>query len=159
LRIGKDQVYITKRVDRIIDGSGLDMAELFMRIVFSYVVGNSDMHLKNFSMIETGKASGEYVLSPAYDLLPVNSNMPEDEEECALALNGKKANLTRSDFLSYAEASDLSEVSAEKMIAKIVSMREQYIQMCEESLLPEQLKKSLAELIESRFEILAIGSH
>lgn len=66
------------------------MAEFFVRIVFCFIVGNSDMHLKNFSLIETAEASGKYVLSPAYDLLPVNANMPSDKEQFALAMNGKR---------------------------------------------------------------------
>ena len=90
------------------------MAEFFKRIVFSFVVGNSDMHLKNFSLIETSENSGEYVLSPAYDLLPVNVIMPEDKEELALALNGKKQNLRRNDFLIFAENCGISRSGAEK---------------------------------------------
>lgn len=111
---------------------------------------NSDMHLKNFSMIETNEASSEYVLSPAYDLLPVNIIMPEDDEECALALNGKKSNLKKEDFISFAESCDVSKTSAEKMIGKIVSMEERYTQMCRDSLVPGQLKNELIELIEKR---------
>lgn len=80
-----------KIVDKYSSRQGLDMTELYLRIVFSYVVGNSDMHLKNFSLIETEEGSGEYILSPAYDLLPVNLIMPEDKEQFALTMNGKKA--------------------------------------------------------------------
>lgn len=79
-----------KVIDRYSSQIGLDMAELFMRLVFSFVVGNSDRHLKNFSLIETDEASNAFIFSPAYDLLPVNVIMPEDTEEFALALNGKK---------------------------------------------------------------------
>ena len=66
------------------------MTELFMRLVFSFLVGNSDIHLKNFSLIKTDEGSGKYVLSPAYDLLCVNVIMPEDNEQFALTMNGKK---------------------------------------------------------------------
>lgn len=59
-----------KVIGRYSSQIGLDMSELFMRLVFSFVVGNSDMHLKNFSLIETDEASNTFVLSPAYDLLP-----------------------------------------------------------------------------------------
>ena len=69
---------------------GFDMTELFMRLVFSFLVGNSDIHLKNFSLIKTDEGSGKYVLSPAYDLLCVNVIMPEDNEQFALTMNGKK---------------------------------------------------------------------
>lgn len=68
----------------------LDMTELFMRLVFSFTVGNSDMHLKNFSLIETEENSGRYQLSPAYDLLSVQVIMPEDPDQFALSMNGKK---------------------------------------------------------------------
>lgn len=65
-----------KVINRYSSRKGLDMTELFIRLVFSYIVGNSDMHLKNFSLIETSAGNGKYILSPAYDLLPVNVIMP-----------------------------------------------------------------------------------
>ncbi len=68
-------------------------------IVFSYVVGNSDMHLKKFSLIETKKKSNEYVLSDAYDMLPVKIILPSDLDDMALTLNGKKKKLRKKDFL------------------------------------------------------------
>ena len=100
----------------------LDLSELFLRLVFSYVVGNSDMHLKNFSLIEPEVGSGRYVLSAAYDLLPVNVVMPEDTEEFALAMNGKKQNLRKKDFMVFADACGIQKNAAEKMIAKVLSM-------------------------------------
>ena len=139
-----------KVIGRYSSQIGLDMAELFMRLVFSFVVGNSDMHLKNFSLIETDEASNTFVLSPAYDLLPVNVIMPEDTEEFALALNGKKTHIRKKDFFVFAEECGISKASAEKMIAKIVSMKPKYIDMCNGSLLPDHLKERFAELIEQR---------
>ncbi len=134
---------------------GLDMSELFMRLVFCFIVCNSDMHLKNFSLIETEQGSGAYVLSAAYDLLPVNVVMPEDTEEFALAMNGKKTRIRRKDFCVFAEANGIPKASAEKMIAKLVAMKPKYIEMCENSLLPEYMKKRLESLIEHRCEILS----
>lgn len=143
-----------KIIDKYSSRKGLDMAELYLRLVFSFIVGNSDMHLKNFSLIETEEGSGDYILSPAYDLLPVNVIMPEDKEQFALAMNGKKTNLRRKDFLIFADECGISLRSAEKMIAKMVSMKDKFIDMCGESLLPEYLKKRFAELIEVRCRIL-----
>lgn len=143
-----------KVIGRYSSQIGLDMAELFMRLVFSFVVGNSDMHLKNFSLIETDESSNTFVLSPAYDLLPVNVIMPEDTEEFALALNGKKMHIRKKDFFVFAEECGISKASAEKMIAKIVSMKPKYIDMCNGSLLPYHLKERFAELIEQRCRIL-----
>ena len=137
-----------KVIGRYSSQIGLDMAELFMRLVFSFVVGNSDMHLKNFSLIETEEASNTYVLSPAYDLLPVNVIMPEDTEEFALALNGKKTHIRKKDFFVFSEGCGILKASAQKMIAKIVSMKPKYIDMCNGSLLPDHLKERFAQLIE-----------
>ena len=134
---------------------GLDMAELFLRVVFSFAVGNSDMHLKNFSLIETTEASSKYLLSAAYDMLSTNVVIPEDPEQLALTVNGKKQNIRRKDFLVFAETIGLNKKSAEKMIAKITKLKDKYIVMCNESYMPDDMKKMLVSLIEKRIEILA----
>lgn len=143
-----------KIIEKYSSRKGLDKTELYMRLIFSYIVGNSDMHLKNFSLIETEENSGIYVLSPAYDLLPVNAIMPEDKEQFALAMNGKKANIRRKDFIVFADACGISHKSAEKMICKLVSMKETFRSMCLESLMPELLIERLSDLIEERTQIL-----
>jgi serine/threonine-protein kinase HipA len=130
--------------------SGLDLSELFLRIAFSYAIGNSDMHLKNFSLIETKPNSQSYVLSAAYDMLPTNIVMPEDKEQLALTLNGKKTNLHRSDFLVFADTCGIPAKSAEKMIHKIASMQPIYLAMCRSSYLPESMKELLEGLIMER---------
>ena len=129
---------------------GLDLSELFLRIAFSHAIGNADMHLKNFSLIETKSGSRSYVLSPAYDMLPTNTVMPEDTEQLALTLNGKKTNLRRSDFMVFADTCGLPAKSAEKMMNKIASMRSTYLSMCRSSYLPESMKTSLEKLIMGR---------
>jgi len=134
--------------------TGLDLSELFVRIVFSYVVGNSDMHLKNFLLIETAPNSQEYVLSPAYDMLPVNIILPEDKDQLALTLNGKKRNIRKNDFLFFAENSRIPQKSAEKMIKKVVSLKETYLKMCRDSYLPDDMKSVFEKLITDRISVL-----
>lgn len=134
--------------------SGLDMTELFYRIVFSFIVGNSDMHLKNFSLIETDAGSVEYHLAPAYDLLPVNVIMPEDTEQFALPMNGKKRNIRRKDFVVFADECGISKSSAIKMLEQLASMAPTFIKMCNDSLMPQDLKENLIELIEKRVSII-----
>lgn len=143
-----------KVIEKYSSRKGLDMTELYLRLVFSFITGNSDMHLKNFSLVETEEGSGEYILSRAYDLLPVNVIMPEDKEQLALAMNGKKRNIRRKDFLLFADTCGIPRSSAEKMTAKIVSMKDKFIDMCRESLLPEYLKERFGALIEERVRIL-----
>lgn len=133
---------------------GIDMAEFYIRLVFCFIVGNSDMHLKNFSLIETAEGSGEYVLSPAYDLLPVNANMPADKEQFALAMNGKKMNIRKGDFLKFADTCDISRQTAEKLIENLVKLTPKWLSMCEKSLLPDELKERLKKIITERAETL-----
>ncbi len=146
-----------KVVSRYSARPGLDLSELFLRVVFSFVVGNSDMHLKNFSLIETQAGSQNYVLSEAYDLLPVNVIIPEDDEQLAMTVNGKKHNIRRNDFLKFAESAGIPRDAAIKMIQKILSMKDQYQQMCEESYLPAHLKERFCALIEVRINALLPG--
>ncbi|MGN1341394.1 MAG: HipA domain-containing protein [Oscillospiraceae bacterium] len=142
-----------KVIERYSSRKGLDLSELFYRLVFFFITGNSDMHLKNFSLIETDEHSGSYILSPAYDLLPVNVIMPEDKEQTALALNGKKQNIRRKDFFVFAEGCGITPNGAEKMIKKLVSMKPKFLAMCEDSLLPEDMKEQFALLIEDRCRV------
>lgn len=142
-----------KVIERYSMHSGLDISELFIRLVFSFIVGNSDMHLKNFSLIEAMEGSSQYCLSQAYDLLPVNIIMPEDKEEFALTMNGKKQNVRKKDFLVFADTCGITKNAAEKMIAKIVRMKPIFVQMCIDSYLPQYMKEQLNELIEKRCSV------
>lgn len=78
------------------------------------------MHLKNFSLRETAPASRIFRLSSAYDMLPVNIILPEDTEQLALTLNGKKRNLHKKDFYLFAQRCEIPKKSAEKCSKKYV---------------------------------------
>ena len=129
---------------------GLDITELFIRVVFSFIVGNSDMHLKNFSLIETDENSGSYILSEAYDMLPVNTVNPADTEQTALTLNGKKRNLHRNDFLKFADACQINRTVAGKIIDRLKGYESELIRETEQSYLTDALKENLIMLIENR---------
>lgn len=144
-----------KVITRYSSRPGLDMTELFIRLVFCFIIGNSDMHMKNFSLIEKSYMSNEYILSPAYDLLPVNIIIPSDKDEFAIPMNGKKRNLRRKDFLEFAEFCHITNKSAEKMIDKILKLSSRFILMCNESLLPSDLRENLINLIENRVSKLS----
>lgn len=134
--------------------SGLDISDFYYRLLFCFITGNSDMHLKNFSLIEKTPGSREYELSAAYDLLPVNIALPEDKEQFALTMKGKKSNLKKKDFIDFAKASGINEKVAEKMMQKILTFKEKYLALVKDSYLPEELQKKFAELIEERSLIL-----
>ena len=134
--------------------AGLDITELFIRVVFSYIVGNSDMHLKNFSLIETDENSGSYILSDAYDMLPVNTVNPADTEQTALTLNGKKRNLHRNDFLKFADACQIDRAVAGKIIDRLKGYESEFIRETEQSYLNDELKDNLNSLITQRINDL-----
>lgn len=133
---------------------GIDITEFYIRLVFCFIVGNSDMHLKNFSLIETTEGSQEYVLSPAYDLLPVNANLPEDKEQFALTMNGKKMHILKGDFLKFASTCDIPRKTAIKLIQNLVSYTPKWLKMCDDSILPDDLKERLRQIIMERTEVL-----
>ena len=134
--------------------AGLDMAEFFIRVIFSFVIGNSDMHLKNFSLRETEPGNRKFCLSEAYDMLPVNVVLPEDQEQMALTLNGKKKKLKRQDFMALAERCAITEKAAGKMIAKVCALQEKLLQGCDASYLPQESKEQVKQLIVERIEVL-----
>lgn len=143
-----------KIIERYSSRIGIDMSEFYIRLVFCFIVGNSDMHLKNFSLIETAERSKEYILSPAYDLLPVNANLPKDTEQLALTMNEKKRNIRKDDFLKFAKSIGISRSTANKLIENLVKYAPKWLKMCDESLLSDELKERVKRIIVERTEIL-----
>ena len=134
--------------------AGLDITELFIRVVFSFIVGNSDMHLKNFSLIETDENSSNYILSEAYDMLPVNTVNPADTEQTALTLNGKKRNLHRNDFLKFADACQIDRAVAGKIIDRMKGYESEFIRETEQSYLTDEFIENINDLIKNRINSL-----
>lgn len=132
--------------------SGLDLSELFLRTAFSFIIGNSDMHLKNFSLIEKEPATRQFCLSKAYDILPVSLILPEDTEQLALTLNGRKKNIRKKDFLAFAKSLELPEKSAENMLKKLGALKTEFLEQCDESCLPPEKRTGMKELIARRIE-------
>lgn len=132
---------------------GLDLSEFYYRLIFCFVTGNSDMHMKNFSLINNFQ-DNSWILSPAYDLLPVNLILPADEDETALTLNGKKRHLRRSDFLKFAAAAGISIKAAGQLIEHLSANKDLLLEMTETSFLSTQLKADLSALIIRRCSAL-----
>ena len=134
---------------------GIDTAEFFYRLLFCFLTGNSDMHLKNFSLIEEKPGNRIFGLSAAYDLLPVNIVMPADKEQVALTLNGKKKNLRKKDFLSLAGSLGIGEKSALGMIKQILQYRTGLKEMVDISYIPEKMKNDMKDLIDERADAVS----
>lgn len=134
-------------------GRLLDVVALWHLLLFCFVTGNSDMHLKNFSLYAPD--GDEYILTPAYDLLPTNLIIPEDSEESALTLRGKRNKLKREDFVCLARQYELHPKTAEGLIARIVGLQESFLEAIEQSFLPEEAQKTYKALISERIERLS----
>jgi serine/threonine-protein kinase HipA len=90
---------VAEVIDRYCTFPAIERIKLLKRTVFSFLTGNEDMHLKNFSLITY--ESGRVDLSPAYDFLNSTIAIKNAKEEMALPIKGKKSKLTRSDLLDY----------------------------------------------------------
>lgn len=135
---------IGKLVRQFTTNKGYEQQRLFELILFCYLTGNTDMHLKNYALIEN--ALGQYELSPAYDLLSTLLVL-SDEEESALTINGKKNRLKRTDFDSVAKTLQINEKTVAAIyqrFAKILPIWQQWI---ERSFLPAEMKKQYSDLI------------
>ena len=126
----------------------LDISDFYYRLLFCFITGNSDMHLKNFSLIQN--TLNEWKLADAYDLLSVNLVLKADKEETALTLNGKKSKIQRNDFLTFAKNCKIPEKAATKMINQILSFKEDFISIAKTELLPSEMQTDFINLIEDR---------
>lgn len=131
----------------------LELPKLFKLIVFSFVVGNEDLHLKNIS-IQTS-LDGTVKLSPAYDLVNTTIIMPT-QEELALELNDKKRNLKRIDFIEYYAVTQLglSKKIAEKVVNDLLDLIPTFEEWVDKSFLNEEMKKKYKEVLNSRSNAL-----
>lgn len=134
----------------------LDVANFFEYVLFSFLTGNADMHLKNFSLLETDVA-GKYRLSPAYDMLNTALVNPTDTEELALTLNGKKSKLRYSDFLQAYKTCGLTQKLLDKTLDNFRYCTLEMKQVLTASFLPEQIKVAYYNLWQKRLNGLLVG--
>lgn len=116
----------------------LDAVNYFELLVFCYLTGNNDMHLKNFSVLHTDDA---IVLTPFYDLLNVNLINPADDEELGMTLNGKKRKIKKSDFDTLATALGLAEKVRDNVYKKLLVSNNKVQDLIERSFLDYELKE------------------
>ena len=146
---------IAKAIRKYSAAPGLDLTKYWTIVLFSWIIGNSDMHLKNFSLYAPNGI--EHVLSPAYDLVNTLLIIPEDSEELALTLNGKKRKLTRQDFEQAMLASGLNEKATSNIFDKFQRHHQQWESIIRSSFLPEDMQKTYWQLIEQRMQQLGIA--
>ena len=129
----------------------LDQSYYFELVVFSYLTGNNDMHLKNFSMINN---KGNWTLAPAYDLLNVAIVNPADDEELALTLEGKKKKLKLEQFIHLAEGLGLNSMQIRNVFDRFIKNRQIAYEWLERSFLSDEYKTAYKTLMDNRYTIL-----
>ena len=127
--------------------SQLDMVDFLDLVFFSWLTGNNDMHLKNFSLYSP---AGEPILTPAYDLLSGVLSNPKDKEEMALSLNGKKKKIKDSDFVAAFKTCGVPEIVFYRIKKKYLNLLPKFEEEIQCSFLSEELKTAYIELLHRR---------
>ena len=139
-------------IDEFCSFPAIEKADFFKRILFCFVTGNEDMHLKNFSLITK---NGKTTLTPIYDFLNSSIAIKNPEEEIALTLKGKKSNLKAADFVDYyaKEKLQLKEKTIATILEQIHNTIPQWKELLDISFLSDEMKDKYLGLLELRLNM------
>jgi len=143
---------ISRLILRFSNAPKLDLTNFWQQTLFCWLAGNADMHLKNFSLYSIIK--GQYVLTPAYDMLSTALALPEDREELALTLNGKKRNLKRNDFEKTFEQSGLDKKVTNALLLRFEKSIPKWLTFIKSSFLSKERKEKYSRIITERWKLL-----
>lgn len=143
---------IAKAIKQYSVQPGLDLVNFGELLLFCFLTGNADMHLKNFSLIH--RPGQGIMLAPAYDLLSTRLVNPADIEETALTLNGKKRRIKRSDFVATFEQMGLDAKQQANIFTKMTRAKEKWFALVQSSFLTDGFKASYTELLQKTFSII-----
>jgi serine/threonine-protein kinase HipA len=141
---------IAKAIQRHSVTPGLDVVNFFELVLFSFLTGNADMHLKNFSLLEQPGLG--MVLSPAYDLVNTALVHPADEEEMALTLNGRKKKLTKQDFVAAMNTLKLEKKQQEMIFNKMAKAWPHWQELIDRSFMSVEFKEQYKSLLKERMD-------
>jgi serine/threonine-protein kinase HipA len=130
----------------------LDLVNFFEQLVFSFLTGNADMHLKNFSLIN--RPGIGWTLCPAYDMVASALVVKGDHEELALNLNGKKRKITPDDIRAAMKNCHVPPKAIENVFKKFANIGDQWREMIFISFLPDPIKEDYIVLLETRLDRL-----
>ena len=140
---------IGKAIVKFSANPGLDLVNYCEQLLFCFLTGNADMHLKNFSLIQSAK--NEMTLSPAYDLVNTSLILPTDIEEVALTLNAKKAKIKKKDFDVAFTTMGLDEKQNENIFKKMENVKQKWFTLIGDSFLSEQMKVGYKNIVVERY--------
>jgi serine/threonine-protein kinase HipA len=139
---------IAKAILKYSANPGFDVVNFYEQVIFSFLTGNSDMHLKNFSLLKDKKLG--YNLCPAYDLVASQLVVEGDDEELALNLNGKKKKLKRADFETAMRSAGIDEKAIENIFNRFAKSIPKWHDFVEISFVPDEIKMAYHKLIDEK---------
>ncbi|NTW53571.1 MAG: type II toxin-antitoxin system HipA family toxin [Chlorobaculum sp.] len=146
---------IAKAILRFSVNPRLDVINFFGMVLFCFLTGNADMHLKNFSLIDIPEKEGVN-LAPAYDLLSTALMMPSDDEDLALTLNGKKKRITFKDMKTALQTLSVDEVVQDRMFSKFSKARPVLEHLIDKSFLDTKLQTRYKELVMKKYRQIGL---
>lgn len=141
---------IGKAIQKFSAAPGLDKVRFFELVLFSFLTGNADMHLKNFSLLEQPGLG--MTLSPAYDLVNTALVNPADDEEMALTLNGRKKKLQKTDFVKAMDTLKIEGKQQENIYTKMTRALPQWQELINRSFMHDELKAQYKAIIQERMK-------
>jgi serine/threonine-protein kinase HipA len=139
----------------------IEMEKYFSLVVFNYLFSNGDAHLKNFSLLES--SSGDYLLSPAYDL--INTRLHVDDTD--FALNGglfaddykseaykKTGHAGKTDFIELAKRIEIAKSRTVKVLSLFLEKQSSVEMLVKHSFLSEANKRGYYLMYETRLNSL-----
>jgi serine/threonine-protein kinase HipA len=139
---------IGKAISKYSVNPGLDLTNFFEQVLFSFLTGNADMHLKNFSLIDNPDMG--YIISPAYDMVASALVVEGDSEELALTLNGKKKKIKKKDFVKAMARFHVDNKVIENIFSKFKRSIDSWHKFIDISFLPDDMKSQFHDLIKER---------
>lgn len=131
-----------------------DVVHFYEQVIVSFLIGNNDMHLKNFSLI--AKEPNTYELTPAYDMIAAQLLLPDDKDDLALNLNGKKRKLKRNDFNQAMRKANIPEKAIENLWKRIEKGMREWPGLIDHSFLSQERKEDFKELINNKITQLEL---
>lgn len=138
---------IAKAIQKFSTTPGLDVTNFYELVLFSFLTGNNDMHLKNFSLLNSNSG---YNLCPAYDLLASELVVEGDDEDLALTLNGKKKKIKKKDFQLAMEGSGLTSKVISNIFGKYQKLLPTWGNFVDQSFLPPALKIGYKAILQEK---------
>jgi serine/threonine-protein kinase HipA len=141
------------------------LVEFFRLLVVNYLIANGDAHLKNFALMET--IQGDYILSPAYDLLCTKLHIDDshlalsdglydgDYDEATYYDVGMYTNVS---FMLFAKKAGIHSSLARQVIEEIVRKTPEAIGLLRHSFLSEEAKERYIEVLTQRRRLLSYRS-